>query len=103
LQELLSPTHLSLSYNIAEDRLIIIATGQNKARLALLLTRRLTERLINGLAALLEKSSVVAARAPAELRGDVVLLEHQVALDSSPSGAEEERLNWPPFRPDTQA
>jgi hypothetical protein len=40
----------------------------------------MTDRLINGLASLLEQSSAVAVQAPAEMRADIILMEHQDAL-----------------------
>jgi len=57
-----------------------VASDESGKQLTLLLTRRLTGRLINGFASLLEKSSIKVAKAPAEMRNDVVLLEHQWAL-----------------------
>lgn len=72
---------LSFAYDRAEDRLILIAKGQDEAQRGLLLTRRMTSLLLNGLAGLLERSSAKAARAPTEMREDVVLLEHREALE----------------------
>lgn len=72
-----------------EDRLLLLASDAAGAQEALVFTRRLTARFINGLAALLEQSNVVASTAPSELRNDIVLMEHQGAvfgLDASPSG-----------------
>ena len=78
----------SFAYNEPEDRIIsIVKTLENK-NIALLITRRLASRLINGLAAILETSSSVANRAPANMRGDIILLEHQGAKQSAASSTE---------------
>lgn len=77
--------NLNFNYVEAEDRLIIVVQGEYGEKLGLFLTRRLTERLVNGFAGILEKSSPMAAQAPAEMRGDVVLLEHQGALEGAGS------------------
>jgi hypothetical protein len=50
--------------------------------LALALTRRLTGGLINGLCVILERSSIAVSKAPADLRDDVILLEHQGAISA---------------------
>lgn len=73
-------TSLTFSYSEPEDRLVVLASAPAGAKIGLLLTRRMIGRLINGLAGILEKSSVAASHAPAEMRDDVVLLEHQGAI-----------------------
>ncbi|WP_093154770.1 hypothetical protein [Thalassobaculum litoreum] len=80
---------MSFAHSEPEDRLVLLVEGEAGARLALMFTRRLTERLMNGLAGIIERSSVAANHAPADMRGDVVLLEHQGAVlaTSEPSGA----------------
>jgi len=78
-----SPLHvsrLSLHYDTVEDRLVLMAVSDEEKAVALHLTRRLTARLINGISHLLERSSALAQRAPLDMRGDVILLEHQRAL-----------------------
>jgi hypothetical protein len=82
---------MSFGYNEPEDRLVLLVASAAGEHVALLFTRRLTGRLINGLAAVLERSSAAAKQAPAGLRGDVVLLEHQGALSaaSTPDGTGE--------------
>jgi hypothetical protein len=73
---------LSFSYIEAEDRLVLSADGRGGERVTLLITRRLTARLLNALASLLERSNPRARQAPSPLRGDVVLLEHQAAIQA---------------------
>ena len=73
-------TSLTFTYNKSEDRLIVLSSNSVGARIGALLTRRMVGRLINGLAGILEKSSMAASHAPVEMRDDVVLLEHQGAI-----------------------
>lgn len=70
---------VSLGYSAKEDRLVLWL-GSGEAASALFLTRRLCALLINGLAGILARSSSVAAQAPAEMRNDIVLMEHQGAM-----------------------
>ena len=71
---------LQFAYGEAEDRLTLLASDAEARGVHVTLTRRLTERLVNGLAHLLEQSSSVAVQAPAEMRDDIILMEHQTAL-----------------------
>ncbi|TXM71532.1 hypothetical protein FV218_15050 [Methylobacterium sp. WL69] len=73
-------TNLRFAYNDTEDRLTVLATDALSQGVHAALTRRLTERLVNGLAQLLEQSSALAVKAPAEMRDDIILMEHQDAL-----------------------
>lgn len=73
-------TRLQFAYNEPEDRLTLVAVDAKAQGVHVALTRRMTDRLINGLARLLEQSSAVAVQAPAELRADIILMEHQDAL-----------------------
>ena len=77
---LIVATNLRFAYNETEDRLNLLATDAQSQGVHAALTRRLTDRLINGLAQLLEQSSAVAVQAPAEMRDDIILMEHQDAL-----------------------
>ena len=70
----------SLLFAENEDRLLLLAFDAHGAQAGLMLTRRLTARLVNGLANLLERSNVVASTAPEELKSDIILMEHQGAL-----------------------
>ena len=70
---------VSLGYSSKEDRLVLWL-GRGDGAAALFLTRRLCALLINGLAGILERSSSVAAQAPAAMRDDIVLMEHQGAM-----------------------
>ncbi|MCJ2074291.1 hypothetical protein MKK68_01255 [Methylobacterium sp. E-016] len=71
---------LRFAYSEPDDRLTLLAADAQDQAVHVALTRRLTERLINGLAHLLEQSSAVAVQAPAEMRDDIILMEHQTAL-----------------------
>lgn len=94
-----SPTgrySLSFTYDPRADRILLtvmVGSGEEQRRRLLLMTRRLTGRLVDGLAQLLEKTSPVAAQAPAEVRDDIILFEHQDAVtsggDDQPGGGRE--------------
>lgn len=71
---------ISVLYHAAEDRLALVATVADNSQLALTVTRRLTTRLVNGFAHLLERTSSAAQEAPSRVRGDIVMFEHQGAL-----------------------
>lgn len=76
----LRATSLQFGYWEAEDRISVLAWDAQRNGVHLCLTRRLTNRAVNGLAHLLEQSSPIASTAPADLRDDIILLEHQDAL-----------------------
>ncbi|WP_336488256.1 hypothetical protein [Methylobacterium nigriterrae] len=71
---------LRFAYSETEDRFSLIAWDAEREGIHAVMTRRLTNRLVNGLAHLLEQSSPIASTAPADLRDDIILLEHQDAL-----------------------
>lgn len=73
-------TSVSVVYDMAEDRLVCIAKTSAHEQLAVAVTRRLTTRLVNGFARLLERTSSTAQQAPSEVRSDIVMFEHQSAL-----------------------
>lgn len=73
-------TSLTILFSDTEDRLVLLASNVEGAKEAFFLTRRLTAGLINGVAALLERSNMAASTAPDEMRNDIVLMEHQGAL-----------------------
>jgi len=73
---------LTIAYSAVEDRLVLWLRGQDQV-VPLLFTRRLSALLINGLAGILARSSPAAAQAPAALRDDVILMEHQGAMAQS--------------------
>lgn len=79
----LTAVSLSVMYHPGEDRLVCVAAGSDGGRLALMVTRRLAIRLVNGFARLLERTSAAALEAPARARGDIVMFEHQGALASA--------------------
>ncbi|WP_164550267.1 hypothetical protein, partial [Devosia equisanguinis] len=74
---------LTIAYSAVEDRLVVWLRGQEQQLVPLLFTRRLSALLINGLAGILARSSPAAAQAPAALRDDVILMEHQGAMAQS--------------------
>lgn len=92
---------LSLLYNEAEDRLVFVAADEAGTRLAPVLTRRLTARLIDGVAAILEKSNLAASTMPADIQADLVLLEHQEAVAHRPYGSSKTDGGSPDARPET--
>lgn len=71
---------LRFAYSEPQDRLTLLAANHQGQGVHVTLTRRLTARIINGLAQLLEQSNALAAAAPVEMRDDIVLMEHQDAL-----------------------
>jgi len=73
---------VSVLYHAAEDRLACVATAADNSQLVLTVTRRLTGRLVNGFAHLLERTSSAAQEAPERARGDIVMFEHQGAIAS---------------------
>jgi hypothetical protein len=73
---------ISFLYSAAEDRLVLLVDSRSRQRIGVFVTRRLVSRLLNSLASLLERSSLAARQAPYPLRGDVVLLEHQGAVQA---------------------
>jgi hypothetical protein len=90
---------LSFSYNNAEDRLILCVDSHEGQRVTILATRRLVARLLNALASLVERSSLVARQAPSSLRDDVVLFEHQGALQAARQAAAAPSRSEPPLVP----
>jgi hypothetical protein len=90
---------LSFGYNEQEDRLALLGKDDQGRTAALLLTRRFTQRLINGLAGLLERTSPLAAQAPTEMRSDIVLIEHQGALSDPAKGPSTEAKRTAPPSP----
>lgn len=69
-----------LSFHQDEDRILMVCRGGTGSSQAVWLTRRITRRVLKEFGMLLLRSSVAAARAPASLRTDVIILEHQAAL-----------------------
>jgi hypothetical protein len=93
----LAATSLAFAYDEPEDRLILLASDAGGHGLTLTFTRLLTGRLINALCVILEKTSLSVSKAPAELRDDVILLEHQGAMSAqgpaSPRGPQQRAAN----------
>jgi len=79
-------TRLTFAFSEIKDRLIIWTSDGDGDPVALALTRRMTERVIDGLACVLQQSSLAARQAPRELRDDVVLIEHHGALADAGQG-----------------
>lgn len=86
---------LRFAYSEAEDRLTLLAADARGQAVHVTLTRRLTDRLVNGLAQLLERSNALAVQAPAELRDDIVLMEHQDALYGQGAAPQAEAVALP--------
>lgn len=76
----IAATSLRFAYSEPQDRLTLLAADPRGQGVHVALTRRLTGRIINGVAQLLERSNALAAAAPAEMRDDIILMEHQDAL-----------------------
>ncbi|GHA32654.1 hypothetical protein GCM10007989_30970 [Devosia pacifica] len=92
---------LSLVYNPGEDRIALGVRDADGERVILLLTRRMTGRLINGLGAILKRSSPTVTSAPEELRNDVILMEHQQALQEEQERQAKPRTSAEPSDDDT--
>ena len=71
---------VSVVYHSAEDRLLFVVTGADNLKRAIMVTRRLTIRLIDGFAHLLDRTSSAAQEAPEWARSDMIMFEHQGAL-----------------------
>jgi len=92
----LAARSLAFRYGEKEDRLFLAAGREDETR-SLVLTRRMTSRLVNGLARLLERSSAVVGKAPVEMQDDIILLEHQKAIQAV---MKSERARGPEKEPD---
>jgi len=71
--------YFDLSFHEDEDRILMVCRGGGGSQ-AVWLTRRIIRRVLEGFGMLLLRSSPAAARAPASLRTDVIVMEHQAAL-----------------------
>jgi hypothetical protein len=78
-------TSFQFRYDVIEDRIALDFDPLASGPLTLYLTRRLAERLLNDLAEVLTRSSIVARRAPASVRSEVVLMEHDGAVYAAPA------------------
>lgn len=87
---------VTISASLPEDRLVLLCRARpdqqgGAASMIMLLTRRLTARLLPRLSGLLERTSAVAQRAPADMRAEIILMERQIALaQQPPAGAPQE-------------
>lgn len=77
---MLDATTLTVGYDETEDRLLMTCRAAGGEAVTLLLTRRITRRLLAGFAGVLARSSPTLGRTPAELRAEVIVLEHLGAL-----------------------
>jgi len=86
---MIDSTRLFVGYDENEDR-IFIDFSDASAQCRLWLTRRITRRLSNALADLLERSSPTLPKTPIDLRQEVIAFEHLSALNrpepASPPG-----------------
>lgn len=77
----MTPIHnITFNFNEAEDRVVLRCTFADRAPLALLLTRRMAGPLLEKLTKLLMETSNVVATLPANLREEVMMMEHTQAL-----------------------
>jgi hypothetical protein len=81
---MMEATSISISYSEADDRLFL-DTGDAQSAGRLILTRRITRRLLSAFVTLLEKSSAALKRAPADLRTEVIALEHAMSQSQEAS------------------
>jgi hypothetical protein len=80
---MIDATSITLSYSEVEDRVFADASdGRITERL--ILTRRISRRLLSAFVNLLERSSATAKRAPLDMRNDVIALEHLSAVSQPP-------------------
>lgn len=77
---MLEVKQLSIGYSALEDRLVVLTVGKAGEQTILLLTRRLTGALLNGLGMALRRFKTGTAVIPEEFRDGVVLMEHQEAV-----------------------
>jgi hypothetical protein len=95
----IAAARLAFSYSEGEDRILLLGWDAQQNGVSTAMTRRLTNGLVNGLAHLLERSNMLASTAPADLRGDIILMEHQDALyggtQDAPAGEETEVKETP--------
>jgi hypothetical protein len=71
---------VKVKYVAPEDRLALVGLDSAGQRLPLMLTRRLTQRLINALSDLLERTQPLEDKAGLITRGDLYTLEQSKAL-----------------------
>lgn len=96
----MKPIHnITFSFDDNEDRITLRCKLNDKTRIALQLTRRLTGPLLEKLAKLLLKSSDVAATLPAQLQEEVLVMEHAQAL--AQVAAQVQQSGAPPATPET--
>jgi hypothetical protein len=81
----LSVKTLSFSYDVAEDRMLLLVTDGGAEARPLWLTRRLTALLLDHLARLLKRSSAEVTLAPQDVQDDLIQLEHSRALAETTS------------------
>jgi hypothetical protein len=80
-----SAKEFQVAYDAVEDRITLTCRITDAEVLALFLTRRLSEKLVNGLGAMLTNSSPLAQRTPPTMRHDVVMMEHHSAVAAPPA------------------
>jgi hypothetical protein len=76
---MMNVTTVAAAYLEQDDRLALDC-ADGVSRLRLVLTRRITRRLLGACISLLERSSAVLAKAPPDLRSEVIGMEHLSAL-----------------------
>lgn len=88
-EDLPEAVSMSVVYNPAEDRLVFVLTSADKTQWTMMVTRRFTTRLIDGIAQLLDRTNPTAQEAPDRVRSDIIMFEHQTALGTSPKSRSE--------------
>ncbi len=77
---------LTFAYDETEDRILLGCSNDSQSR-RLLLTRRITRRLLSAFANVLKTSSRAVKQAPADLRREVIVLEHLASLSAEQPAA----------------
>lgn len=93
---------LACGYSPQEDRLVL-TVSDNEASRSIHFTRRLTSKLVNALAHILERSNEVVGKVPVGLRDDVILLEHIQALGRASKAQKQVAPQTDPARPQASA
>ncbi|HLG87245.1 MAG TPA: hypothetical protein VKZ79_08615 [Alphaproteobacteria bacterium] len=76
---MLEATRIAVGYDDNEDRIFIDFSGAER-QCRLWLTRRITRRLWSAIMDILERSSPIASKTPADMRQEVIAFEHLSAI-----------------------
>ena len=78
---------IRIGYIEIEDRVLAEFINADR-KVTYLITRRMMRRVINGIAQLLARSSRAMARAPIDVKAEVLILEHQSAVQATAASAD---------------